>query len=140
LSTLSTYHRARSFCGIKFSWITKNFYNRENKFPWFAYYKTLPLLRYITTLSSVVALHFLVIVSCSFVFSFYSVVRGYHIHKDFWLANFGEVLPCIRETANSHDPFAVSVLHGRRIVGHNLESTQHFVPYSSNEVVKKPAR
>jgi len=34
------------------------------------------------------------------------------------LANFGEILPCVRETTNLHDPFAVAVLHERRIVGH----------------------
>ena len=50
-------------------------------------------------------------------FSLDTVVRGYHIYKEFWLANFGEILPCVRETTNLHDPFAVAVLHERRIVG-----------------------
>jgi len=34
------------------------------------------------------------------------------------VAAFGEVLPCVREIANLHDPFAVAVLRGRSIVGH----------------------
>ena len=46
------------------------------------------------------------------------VVHGYHIYKEFWLANFGEILPFLRETANLHEPFVLVVLHERRIVGH----------------------
>ena len=34
-----------------------------------------------------------------------AMVRGYHKYKDIWEAEFGEQLPCQRETGNPHDLF-----------------------------------
>ena len=47
-----------------------------------------------------------------------TVVRGYHIYMTFWMASLGEMLPCIRESSNPHDPFAVAVRSATNIVGH----------------------
>ena len=47
-----------------------------------------------------------------------SMVRGYHVYKDVWQAMDGEILSCMRETSNGHDPFAVAVLKDDTIVGH----------------------
>lgn len=51
-------------------------------------------------------------------FTISSVVRGYHVYKDVWNAAQGEVLPCRSDTANLHDPFAVSVVQNGQTVGH----------------------
>ena len=47
-----------------------------------------------------------------------TAVQGYHIYKTFWMASSGEVVPCIKESSNPHDPFAVAVRSGTNIVGH----------------------
>ena len=49
---------------------------------------------------------------------FDTVIRGYHVYKEIWLATLGEVLTCRRKTDNCHDRFAVSVLKGTDTVGH----------------------
>ena len=41
-------------------------------------------------------------------FAVESMVRGYHVYKDIWIAAVGEELPCVRETENHRDPFAVA--------------------------------
>ena len=51
-------------------------------------------------------------------YSLTTVVWGYHIYKTFWMASLGEVLRCIRESSNPHDPFAVAVRSVTNIVGH----------------------
>ena len=38
------------------------------------------------------------------------MVRGYHVYKDTWSAEEGEVLRCVRETNNHYDPYAVAVV------------------------------
>lgn len=47
-----------------------------------------------------------------------SVVRGYHVYKDVWQAERDKILPCVRETTNRHNPFAIAILRSRRTVGH----------------------
>ena len=47
-----------------------------------------------------------------------SCVCGYHEYSGIWEPFIGEELQCDRETANPHDPYAVSVLKWRQIVGH----------------------
>ena len=42
-----------------------------------------------------------------------SVVRGYHVYKDFWEAATGEILRCREERTNIHDPFAVAIIYKR---------------------------
>ena len=39
-----------------------------------------------------------------------SVVRGYHVYKDFWEAATEEILRCRKERTNIHDPFAVAII------------------------------
>ena len=46
------------------------------------------------------------------------MVRGYHVYKDIWDAAEGEVLECVREVNNHHDPFAVAMVKNRYVVGH----------------------
>ena len=41
------------------------------------------------------------------VFALSSMVRGYHVYKDIWDADEGEILDCVQETTNHHDPHAV---------------------------------
>ena len=47
-----------------------------------------------------------------------SVVRGYHVYKDYWEAATGEILRCREERTNIHDPFAVAIIKGDSVVGH----------------------
>ena len=51
-------------------------------------------------------------------FSVESMIRGYHIYKDIWVAADGQVLQTRREVSNMHDPFAVAVIKDGTIVGH----------------------
>ena len=51
-------------------------------------------------------------------FSLNSVVRGYHVYKDYWEAATGEILQCRKERTNIHDPFAVAVIKDDSVVGH----------------------
>ena len=46
------------------------------------------------------------------VFALSSMVRGYHVYKDIWDADEGEILDCVRETTNHHDLYAVAVRTG----------------------------
>ena len=50
--------------------------------------------------------------------SFNSVIRGFHVYKDVWEPQTDEILICVRESANLHDPFAVAVTKGPMVVGH----------------------
>ena len=52
------------------------------------------------------------------VFTLSSMVRGYHVYKDIWDADKGEILDCVRETTNHHDPYAVTVSKNGIAVGH----------------------
>ena len=51
-------------------------------------------------------------------FEFESMVRGYHVYKDIWDAVIGQTLPCLIESGNESDPYAVAVKEGSTIVGH----------------------
>ena len=44
-------------------------------------------------------------------FSIDSAVRGFHVYKDIWNPEIGEVFICEQEFGNLHDPYAVSVVH-----------------------------
>ena len=39
-----------------------------------------------------------------------AMIRGYHEYKSIWEAEMGEILACIREPSNVHDPYAVAVV------------------------------
>ena len=43
-------------------------------------------------------------------FSIDSAVRGFHVYKDIWNPEIGEVFICEQEFGNLHDPYAVSVV------------------------------
>ena len=45
------------------------------------------------------------------------MIRGYHVYKDVWQPQNGEVLQCRRER-NIHDPYAVAVIKNGSVVGH----------------------
>ena len=51
-------------------------------------------------------------------FSFDSVIQGHHIYKNVWTPSVGEVLLLVKEEANEHDHFAVSVMKDGFIVGY----------------------
>ncbi len=47
-----------------------------------------------------------------------SCIRGYHIYQTIWQAALGETFDCIRETQNSKDRYAVSVIKDGQVIGH----------------------
>ena len=51
-------------------------------------------------------------------FSFESVIRGYHVYKDTWESCIGEGLVCKRERHNVYGLFAMAVLKADNVVGH----------------------
>ena len=51
-------------------------------------------------------------------FEYDLVIHGYHIYKEIWEARYGEMFHCMRETGNSFDPFAVTVVRDGEIIGH----------------------
>ena len=51
-------------------------------------------------------------------FSFDSIIQGHHIYKKVWTTTVGDILLLVKEEANEHDHFAVSVMKDRFIVGH----------------------
>ena len=51
-------------------------------------------------------------------FSFDSVIQGHHIYKKVWTTSVGEVLLFVKEEANEHDHFTISVMKDGFIVGH----------------------
>ena len=55
----------------------------------------------------------------SYSFSLEAMVRGYHVHCSIWEALLNEVLHCSRDTSNTKDPYAVSVIKsGTGVFGH----------------------
>ncbi len=51
-------------------------------------------------------------------FSIESMIRGYHVYKDIWLASVGETVNCTAESSNLQDPFAVAVMKDHTVIGH----------------------
>ena len=49
-----------------------------------------------------------------------SVVRRYHIYQDIWSAEIDSELPCLPESGNHEDRYAVAVINDMRVVGHVL--------------------
>lgn len=47
-----------------------------------------------------------------------SCVRGYHVYKDIWIAQVGELLVCERDQYNVQDRYAVSVKKDGNVIGH----------------------
>lgn len=43
-------------------------------------------------------------------FSMDSIVQGFHVYKDVWNPEIGEVLICKQEFQNLHDPYTVSII------------------------------
>ena len=46
------------------------------------------------------------------------MICGYHEYQQIWEAEDGEVLPCIRETGNRHDLYAVAAVKNEVVVDH----------------------
>ena len=53
-----------------------------------------------------------------FAFSVNSMVRDYHVYQEVWEVHIGEILPCVREVGNRHDPYAIAVKKDELVVGH----------------------
>ena len=51
-------------------------------------------------------------------YEFELLVRGYHVYKDTWEAEEDEILACIEDQRNRHDPYAVAVMKSKTVVGH----------------------
>ena len=47
-----------------------------------------------------------------------SKVRDFQVYSEIWEPYIGEELQCVREEDNDHDPYAVSIIKRRQIVGH----------------------
>ena len=47
-----------------------------------------------------------------------SCIHGFHKYQAIWEPTHGEELDCCREIGNTSDPYAVSVMKGREVVGH----------------------
>ena len=45
-----------------------------------------------------------------YMYAFKSMVRGYHVYQEMWVADVGEELSCIKETENLQDPFSVAIV------------------------------
>ena len=58
--------------------------------------------------------------------SFSTVIRGFHVYKDVWEPQTDEILTCVRETTNLHDPFAVAVTKGPIIVDNASHLFVHY--------------
>ena len=41
-------------------------------------------------------------------YAFKSMVHGYHVYQEMWVADVGEELSCVKETENHQDPFSVA--------------------------------
>ena len=52
-----------------------------------------------------------------FAFSVNSMVRDYHVYQEVWEVHIGEILPCVREVGNRHDPYAIAVKKDELVVG-----------------------
>ena len=56
-------------------------------------------------------------------FAIDSAVQGFHVYKDIWNPEIGEVLLCEQVFGNLHDPYAVAVVREDNvIVGHVLRT------------------
>ena len=84
--------------------------------------------------SSVLAIY----VMEGYTFSVEAMIRGHHVYKEIWIPVEGEILSCMREVGNLHDPMAVAVKKGTDVVGHVLRF-QLFVPSFYGEEVLSTA-
>ena len=73
-------------------------------------------------------------------FSFDSVIRGYHIYKKVWTLSVGEVCLLVKEEANEHDHFAVSVMKDEFVVGHALRELSKLLTHFLNHEGEITAR
>ena len=51
-------------------------------------------------------------------YTFLSFIRGYHIYYRYWTPMLGDVVRCIAEPNNKHDPTAVATVRDNYICGH----------------------
>ena len=45
-----------------------------------------------------------------YMYAFKSMVHGYHVYQEMWVADVGEELSCVKRTENHQDPFSVAVV------------------------------
>ena len=45
-----------------------------------------------------------------YMYAFKSMVHGYHVYQEMWVADVGEELSCVKETENHQDPFSVAAV------------------------------
>ena len=50
-----------------------------------------------------------------------SCVREFHVYQDVWVPVIGETLPCLRETNNSEERYAVAYCYGNRRVNNSTK-------------------
>ena len=74
-----------------------------------------------------------------YTFSVEAMIRGHHVYKEIWIPVEGEILSCMREVGNSHDPMAVAVKKGSDVVGHVPERFRLFIPSFYGEEVLSTA-
>ena len=59
-----------------------------------------------------------------------SVIRGYHVYKDIWVAVEDEMLDCTREAANRFNPYCYETERDRQMYFHCLlyvsEANRHY--------------
>ena len=51
-------------------------------------------------------------------FTVSAMVRGYHVYQEVREVCIGEILPCIREVGNRHDPYVTAVKKDEIVVGY----------------------
>ena len=71
-----------------------------------------------------------------FEFTVSAMVRGYHVYQEVWEVCNGEILPCIREIGNCHDPYVITVKKDDIVVGHLPQKFPVYVLYLFGEVAK----
>ena len=56
-----------------------------------------------------------------------SCMRGFHIYKETWAPEEGEMLQCSRETDNVDDRYAVAMMKHGYVVGHVPREVPHVI-------------
>ena len=54
-------------------------------------------------------------------------VTGYHVYKNQWLPEYGQLLNVESESSNRHDGYAVAVKKENKVVGHLPKDSRHVI-------------
>ena len=52
-------------------------------------------------------------------------ISGYHVYKETWIVDMGEVLTCVRVLTKSNDRYVVAVEKDGKIADHLLKKVSH---------------